>query len=60
MWLSLLPLSLVSTCGWATIPICAIMSFLMLGIEEIGVTIEEPFKTLALDAIVSSQCCFDT
>lgn len=53
-WLTLLPFSLYASCGWATIPISVSIAFAMLGVEEIGVSIEEPFKILALDALVSN------
>lgn len=48
-WLSALPLGLYSTCGWATIPLVCTIAFLLLGIDEIGVQIEEPFGLLPLD-----------
>ncbi|KAI8467194.1 MAG: Bestrophin, RFP-TM, chloride channel-domain-containing protein [Monoraphidium minutum] len=51
IWLTLLPFALVGSCGLATIPICAITAFLLLGVEEIGVSIEEPFSILPLEAI---------
>lgn len=31
-------------CGWASVPICTGIAFLLLGIEDIGVQIEEPFS----------------
>eukprot|EP00887_Chlorella_sp_A99_P008254 scaffold12.g8254.t1 len=37
IWLTLLPLGLVSTCGLGTIPLAVIIAFVLLGIEEIGV-----------------------
>lgn len=40
IWLTLLPLILWEGCGWATIPLMALIAFLLLGIEEIGVSIE--------------------
>jgi len=51
LWLTCLPLALWGPCGWATIPIAVLIAFCMLGIEEIGVSIEEPFTHLSLDAI---------
>ncbi len=50
IWLAFLPLSLYSTCGWATVPSAVIIAFLLLGIEEIGVSVEEPFSILPLGA----------
>ncbi|KAL4438051.1 hypothetical protein ABPG77_004272 [Micractinium sp. CCAP 211/92] len=48
IWLSLLPLTLWESCGWAMLPFALIIAFLLLGIEEIGVSIEEPFSILPL------------
>jgi putative membrane protein len=39
-----LPVPLVSTFGWATVGIVFGVSYIMLGIEEIGVEIEDPFE----------------
>ena len=50
-WLSLLPLSLYSACGWGTVPVCAGVAAVLCGIEEIGVQCEEPFGILPLDVI---------
>lgn len=43
LYCATLPIALVSTFGWATIPIVFALSYVMLGIEEIGVEIEDPF-----------------
>ncbi|GAB4818998.1 hypothetical protein N2152v2_006044 [Parachlorella kessleri] len=51
IWLTLLPFTLYDTCGWTTIPLAGTIAFLLLGVEEIGVAIEEPFTVLALEAI---------
>lgn len=51
IWLSALPLGLYQTCGVATIPLSVVITFLLLGIDEIGVQIEEPFGLLPLDDI---------
>ncbi|GAB4817593.1 hypothetical protein N2152v2_004639 [Parachlorella kessleri] len=51
IWLTLLPFTLWPTCGWSTVPLVTIISFLLLGIKEITITIEEPFSILALEAI---------
>ena len=51
IWLSALPLGLYGTCGWATIPLSMVITFLLLGIDEIGVQIEEPFGLLPLDDV---------
>ncbi len=39
---------------WATPVIMAFVAFLLLGTENIGVQIEEPFSVLPLDAICSA------
>ncbi|GAB4817996.1 hypothetical protein N2152v2_005042 [Parachlorella kessleri] len=54
MWLTLLPFTLYSTLGWGTIPVCGIVAFLLLGIKEITVSIEEPFSILALETITNT------
>ncbi|PRW33726.1 UPF0187 chloroplastic [Chlorella sorokiniana] len=51
IWLTLLPFTLWDSCHWAMLPIAGIVSFLLLGIEEIGVQIEEPFTILPLEVI---------
>jgi predicted membrane chloride channel (bestrophin family) len=40
LWLLLLPLALWHLCGWGSVPATAVISFVLLGIEEIGVQIE--------------------
>jgi hypothetical protein len=52
IWLTLLPWSLWNTCGWGLVLICSIISFLLLGIDEIGVSIEEPFSLTNLQSLV--------
>ncbi|KAL4425568.1 hypothetical protein ABPG75_009584 [Micractinium tetrahymenae] len=54
IWLSLLPLTLWASCRWAMLPFSLIIAFLLLGIEEIGVSIEEPFSILPLCHICST------
>ncbi|KAK9836901.1 hypothetical protein WJX74_010844 [Apatococcus lobatus] len=49
LWLSFLPFTLWEGCRWAIVPGCAILAFLLLGIEEIGVSIEEPMSILPLE-----------
>ncbi|KAL4853499.1 hypothetical protein ACK3TF_005521 [Chlorella vulgaris] len=51
IWLSCLPLGLWSACRWGTVPLTIVISFLLLGIEEIGVAIEEPFGILPLEEL---------
>ncbi len=45
-----MPFTLWSACGWGAVPASVIIAFLLLGIEEIGVQIEEPFGILPLGA----------
>jgi putative membrane protein len=40
-----LPFALVESFGWATVPVVALVAHTFLGIEEIGVEIEDPFGT---------------
>jgi len=49
IWLTALPLALWPACGWGTAPLAVVISFLLLGIEEIGVQIEEPFGYIPLE-----------
>ena len=46
-----MPFGLYQTCGLATIPLCMVVAFLLLGIDEIGVQIEEPLGLLPLDSM---------
>jgi len=43
LYCATLPVALVSSFGWATVPIVFGLTYVMLGIEEIGVEIEDPF-----------------
>jgi putative membrane protein len=59
LWLFLLPVALYQNLGWSCVPTEAFIAFCFMGIEEIGVQIEEPFSILALEAIcdsVQSNC----
>lgn len=38
-----LPLALLDSYGWLTVPVTLLVAYLMFGIEEIGVQIEDPF-----------------
>lgn len=51
LFLGLLPLSLWPDCGWAAVPITTALSYVLLGVEEIGVQIEEPFRMLPLESL---------
>ena len=54
IWLIVLPLALAPSCGWACIPTQVLVSFCFLGIEEIGIKIEEPFSILSCEAICAA------
>ncbi|KAI3434596.1 hypothetical protein D9Q98_002665 [Chlorella vulgaris] len=49
IWLALLPFSIFASCGWVTVFSSVVLGFFLLSIEEIGVTIEEPFNILPLE-----------
>ena len=53
-----LPMALVHYFGWVTVPVTCLVAYILLGIEEIGVEIEEPFGTddndLPLDRFCST------
>jgi len=48
LWLATLPVALWPVAGWLTLPTMAVLAFIFLGIDEIGVEIEEPFCILPL------------
>lgn len=54
LWLVLIPLALFKDSGWATIPAEMFISILLLGIEEVGVSIEEPFSIISCEGICGS------
>ncbi|GAB4823046.1 hypothetical protein N2152v2_010092 [Parachlorella kessleri] len=51
MWLTALPFTLVASLGWGAVPACGVIAYLLLGIKEITVSIEEPFSILPLETI---------
>ncbi len=51
-----LPMALVSDFGWLTIPATLLIAYVMLGIEEIGVEIEDPFGDDENDLPLQSLC----
>jgi putative membrane protein len=53
LYCSLLPLVLYKDLGLAMIPTTFIISYAMLGIEQIGVDIEEPFHLIPMGALAS-------
>jgi predicted membrane chloride channel (bestrophin family) len=55
IWLFTLPFALVGNLGLLTGPICAITSWLMFGVYQIGHSIEDPFqKTLRLSLLCNA------
>jgi len=54
LYLWLLPLALQPAIGWDTIPASFMAAVALLGIEEIGILIEEPFSVLPLEKICDS------
>ena len=58
LWCLATPFFLYPECGFGTVPASIFVSFVLLGIEDIGVQIEEPFDVLPLwqycDAIGAS------
>ena len=48
LWLLFLPLALWSSMGPCVVPAMFVTTYLLLGIDEIGIQIEEPFCTLPL------------
>lgn len=51
LWLTILPYALWAKLAWAAVPAVGLIALLLLGIEEIGVEIEEPFGILPLEVI---------
>jgi predicted membrane chloride channel (bestrophin family) len=58
IWLIALPFSLFKLCHWGTIPIASVVGYALLGFEEIGNEIENPFGSdyndLPLDIITAT------
>jgi len=46
LWLTALPFALLGSCGWLTIPTVGVVAYALLGIESIGVEIENPCVTV--------------
>ena len=53
-WLGGFPFAVWSQYGWATPFVTAIVTFLLMATENIGVQIEEPFKVLPMASIADS------
>ncbi|KAL4514754.1 hypothetical protein Ndes2437A_g06840 [Nannochloris sp. 'desiccata'] len=54
IWLSALPFALWEPLHWGMVPTCFVISALTLGVEDIGVLIEEPFSILPLEVVCST------
>lgn len=55
-----MPFCIYQQLGYATTPVAVAMAFLLLGIDEIGVQLEEPFSIMALEVSDSVCCWFHT
>lgn len=51
LWLTVMPYALWGDLGWGTVIAAPLISFLLAGINEIGIDVEEPFSLLPLEAI---------
>jgi len=51
-----LPLALVQRFGWETVPVTLVISYVLFGIEEIGVEIENPFDRTINDLPLEGLC----
>ncbi|KAK3270236.1 hypothetical protein CYMTET_21356 [Cymbomonas tetramitiformis] len=51
VWLILLPFSYSQTLGWEVVPTVFLISYILLGIDDIGIQIEYPFTILPLKEI---------
>lgn len=58
VFITFLPFAFWEYLGWVTIPAAGTMTFLFVGIENIGVQIEEPYRSLPLRAL--ARHCRDT
>lgn len=56
LFLATMPLAIVKDFGWGTVPATLLISYVMLGVEEIGVEIEDPFGTDENDLPLKSIC----
>lgn len=56
VYLVTLPLALVADFGWATVPAVLLIAYILLGVEEIGVEIEDPFGNDVNDLPLKSLC----
>ncbi len=56
LYAATLPLALSTELGWATVPATLIVTFVLFGIEELGVSIEDPFGFDANDLHLEQFC----
>lgn len=56
VYLATLPMALVRDFGWATVPAMLLIAYILLGVEEIGVEIEDPFGDDDNDLPLRSLC----
>lgn len=54
IWLALLPMALYKEMGWGAVAAEALIAFMLLGIEDIGVQVEEPFSIISCEGICTS------
>jgi len=54
LWLLSLPIALWDPLGWAVLPVCCLIAYITLGIDEIGMEIEEPFCILPLKPLTDA------
>jgi predicted membrane chloride channel (bestrophin family) len=54
IWVTFLPLALWPSLDWVSIIVTPIIVFLSMGLENIGVQIEEPFRILPI--LVRRHC----
>jgi len=53
-WLTGFPFAAWSSYGWFTPFVTAVVTFLLLGVENIGIQIEEPFEVLPIESITAA------
>ena len=56
MYCFTLPFAFVKDFGWATIPATLLTSYILFGVEEIGVEIEDPFGFTTNDLPIQNYC----
>ena len=56
VYLVTLPMALVADFGWTTVPALLLIAYILLGVEEIGVEIEDPFGDDVNDLPLKGLC----